>query len=544
MAQMPDVDMAAVATVEAEGRLRVALDNMPGGLVYTDRDLNVVFCNDRFRQMYAVPSELLEPGRPYVGLLRHLAENGYYGAGDVEAQVARRIESLRNPTGKTLEDHTPDGRWYRVVRSRVALGGTVSVTTDVTEQKQAELRLAAKEAELHVALDNMPGALVYTDAELKIVFCNDRYRELYIVPAELLQPGRPYTDLLRYLAENGYYGEGDVEAQVAHRVESLRNPTGKSLEDHAPDGRWYRVRRSRVARGGTVTVITDITEQKHAERDLLEATRRTEEANRLITEKNRVLEGLYQEIRDKNGQLEEQAAQIAEWNARLETRVTEQVAQIGQMSKLTRFLSPKVSDLIMSGDADDPLKTRRREITVVFVDLRGFTGFTETAEPEEVMSVLREYHAELGREIMEFDGTIEHFAGDGVMILFNAPLPVEDHELRAIRMALRMREAIAVLAQGWKKHGYALGFGVGIAGGYATIGTIGFEGRFDYGAIGTVTNLAARLCGEAADGQILVSPRIFTKAEARIDAVPVGELTLKGFQRPVAAYNVLALRPD
>ncbi|MCG6952873.1 MAG: PAS-domain containing protein [Betaproteobacteria bacterium] len=669
MAQMPDVDMAAVATVEAEGRLRVALDNMPGGLVYTDQDLNVVFCNDRFKQMYAVPSELLEPGRPYVGLLRHLAENGYYGAGDVEAQVAqrieslrnpsgksledhtpdgrwyrvlrsrvalggtvsvvtditeqkqaelqlaakeaefhvaldnmpgtlvytdrdinvvfcndrfrqmyavppallergrpyadllrylaehgyygagdveaqvaRRIESLRNPTGKTLEDHTPDGRWYRVVRSRVALGGTVSVTTDVTEQKQAELRLAAKEAELHVALDNMPGALVYTDAELKIVFCNDRYRELYIVPAELLQPGRPYTDLLRYLAENGYYGEGDVEAQVAHRVESLRNPTGKSLEDHAPDGRWYRVRRSRVARGGTVTVITDITEQKHAERDLLEATRRTEEANRLITEKNRVLEGLYQEIRDKNGQLEEQAAQIAEWNARLETRVTEQVAQIGQMSKLTRFLSPKVSDLIMSGDADDPLKTRRREITVVFVDLRGFTGFTETAEPEEVMSVLREYHAELGREIMEFDGTIEHFAGDGVMILFNAPLPVEDHELRAIRMALRMREAIAVLAQGWKKHGYALGFGVGIAGGYATIGTIGFEGRFDYGAIGTVTNLAARLCGEAADGQILVSPRIFTKTETLIDASAVGELTLKGFQRPVAAYNVLGLR--
>ena len=456
----------------------------------------------------------------------------------------RRIESLRNPTGKTLEDHTPDGRWYRVVRSRVALGGTVSVTTDVTEQKQAELRLAAKEAELHVALDNMPGALVYTDAELKIVFCNDRYRELYIVPAELLQPGRPYTDLLRYLAENGYYGEGDVEAQVAQRIESLRNPTGKSLEDHAPDGRWYRVLRSRVARGGTVTVITDITEQKHAERDLLEATRRTEEANRLITEKNRVLEGLYQEIRDKNGQLEEQAAQIAEWNARLETRVTEQVAQIGQMSKLTRFLSPKVSDLIMSGDADDPLKTRRREITVVFVDLRGFTGFTETAEPEEVMSVLREYHAELGREIMEFDGTIEHFAGDGVMILFNAPLPVEDHELRAIRMALRMREAIAVLAQGWKKHGYALGFGVGIAGGYATIGTIGFEGRFDYGAIGTVTNLAARLCGEAADGQILVSPRIFTKTETLIDASPVGELTLKGFQRPVAAYNVLALRPD
>ena len=242
--------------------------------------------------------------------------------------------------------------------------------------------------------------------------------------------------------------------------------------------------------------------------------------------------------------MEEQAAQIAEWNARLETRVAEQVSQIGQMSKLTRFLSPKVSDLIMSGDADDPLKTHRRDITVVFVDLRGFTGFTETAEPEEVMSVLREYHAELGRAIMAYDGTIEHFAGDGVMILFNAPLPVDNHELQAIRMALRMRDSMAVLAQGWKKRGYALGFGVGIAGGYATIGTIGFEGRLDYGAIGTVTNLAARLCGEASDGQILISPRIFSKTETQIEVEPVGELPLKGFNRPVPAYNVLGVRPE
>ncbi|MGH8673746.1 MAG: PAS-domain containing protein [Burkholderiales bacterium] len=367
---------------------------------------------------------------------------------------------------------------------------------------------------------------------------------MYIVPQELLQPGRPYADLLRYLAENGYYGEGDVGAMVAQRVESLRNPSGRSFEDHAPDGRWYRVLRRRVAAGGTVTVITDITEQKQAERDLIEATRRTEEANKLVTEKNRVLEALNNEIRDKNRQLEEQAAQIAEWNARLETRVTEQVAKIGQMSKLTRFLSPKVSDLIMSGDADDPFKTRRREITVVFVDLRGFTGFTETAEPEEVMSVLREYHAELGRAIMAFDGTIEHFTGDGVMILFNAPVPVEDHEMQAIRMTLRMRDSMTILAGEWKKRGYALGFGVGVAGGYATIGTIGFEGRLDYGAIGTVTNLAARLCGEAANGQILISPRIFSKTETQINAAPVGELSLKGFHRPVLAYNVLEARAE
>src|SRR5512134_2007675 len=515
---------------------------MPGALVYTDENLNFVFCNERYREMYKVPPDLLQPGRPYPDLLRHLAKNGYYGPGDVEGHVAKRVESLRNPSGQSLEDHTPDGRWYRVLRRRVAGGGTVTVITDITEQKRIEAELADREAQFHVALDNMPGALVYTDENLNVVFCNERYRDMYIVPEELLQPGRPYTDLLRYLAENGYYGPGEVEAHVTKRVESLRNPSGKSLEDHTPDGRWYRVLRRRVAGGGTVTVITDITAQKQAERDLIEATRRTEEANKLITEKNRILEALYAEIRDKNKLLEEQAAQIAEWNARLETRVTEQVAQIGQMSKLTRFLSPKVSDLIMSGDADDPLKTRRRDITVVFVDLRGFTGFTETAEPEEVMGVLREYHAELGRAIMAYDGTIEHFAGDGVMILFNAPLPVENHQLQAIRMALRIRESIASLTKGWQKHGYALGFGVGIAGGYATIGTIGFEGRFDYGAIGTVTNLAARLCGEAGDGQILIAPRIFSKTEAQVEVAPVGELTLKGFSRPVFAYNVLALR--
>jgi class 3 adenylate cyclase len=543
MTRRHDAIMADHSSAVVEAQLHAALDNMPGALVYTDSSLNIVFCNVRFREMYAVPEALLQPGRPYADFLRHLAESCYYGKGDTSAMVAQRVASLRNPTGQSFEDHAPNGRWYRVLRRRVADGGAVTVMTDITDQKLAELDLAAGEAQLHVALDNMPGALVYTDDDLKIVVCNHRFREMYTVPLELLQPGSHYPNFLRYLAENGYYGEGDPVAMVAQRVQSLRNPTGHSFEDHAPDGRWYRILRRCVAAGGTVTVMTDITEQKQAERELLDATRRTEEANKTISEKNRTLEALYREVQDKSRQVQEQAAQIAEWNARLETRVAEQVAQIGQMSKLTRFLSPKVSDMIMAGDADDPLKTRRREITVVFVDLRGFTGFTETAEPEEVMSVLREYHAELGREIVAHDGTIEHFAGDGVMILFNDPLPVEDHELQSIRMALRMRDSMTTLARGWRKRGYALGFGVGIAGGYATIGTIGFEGRLDYGAIGTVTNLAARLCGEAGDGQILISPRIFSKTEAQIEAGAVGELVLKGFQRPVLAHNVVGLRP-
>ena len=536
--------MADRSPADVLGQLQLVLDNMPSALVHTDADLRIVVCNDRFKEMYLVPEELLQAGSLYPDFLRYLAENGYYGDGEVEALIAKRVDSLRNPSGRSFEDHVPDGRWYRVLRRRVAGGGAVTVITDITEQKVAELELADKQVQLHVALDNMPSALVHTDADLRIVVCNDRFKEMYIVPEELLQPGSLYPNLLRYLAENGYYGDGEVEALVAKRVESLRNPSGRSFEDHAPDGRWYRVLRRRVAGGGAVTVITDITEQKNAERDLLDATRRTEDANRLITEKNRALEALYAEIQDKNRKVEEQAAQIADWNARLEARVTEQVARIGQMSKLTRFLSPKISDLIMSGDADDSLKARRTEITVVFVDLRGFTGFTETAEPEEVMGVLREYHAELGREIMAHDGTIEHFAGDGAMILFNAPVQVDDHELQAIRMALRMRESVAVLALNWKKHGYGLGFGVGVAGGYATMGAIGYEGRLEYSAIGTVVNLAARLCSEAGNSQILISPRIFSKTEGRIDVESVGELTLKGFNRAVPAYNVLRVRDE
>jgi adenylate cyclase len=250
----------------------------------------------------------------------------------------------------------------------------------------------------------------------------------------------------------------------------------------------------------------------------------------------------FAEIEEKNRTIQEQAAQLAEWNRTLEMRVAEQVTQLGRMSRLTRFLSPKVSDLIVSSDAEEALKARRAEITVVYVDLRGFTGFTESAEPEEVMSVLRQYHGELGKLIMAHDGTIEHFAGDGMMIMFNAPLPVADHEFKAIRMALAMRATLSELSTSWRERGHELGFGVGIASGYATIGTIGFEYRLDYGAIGPATNLAARLCGEAKNMQILIAPRVFAKLKDRIEAEPVGELTLKGFHRPVPAYNVLGTR--
>jgi adenylate cyclase len=234
--------------------------------------------------------------------------------------------------------------------------------------------------------------------------------------------------------------------------------------------------------------------------------------------------------------------ELADLNRTLEERVRAQVAQLERLGRLKRFFSPQLAELIVAGDADDPLRSHRREVTVVFLDLRGFTAFAETAEPEEVMAVLREYHAEMGRLVLEHDGTLERFAGDGMMIFFNDPVPVSEPALRAIRMALDMREGARELRERWRKRGFELGLGFGIAQGYATIGAIGFEGRWDYGAIGTVTNLAARLCGEARSGQILISQRVFGAVEAQVEVEQVGELALKGFAKPTPAYDVLRLR--
>jgi adenylate cyclase len=234
--------------------------------------------------------------------------------------------------------------------------------------------------------------------------------------------------------------------------------------------------------------------------------------------------------------------ELGEMNRTLEERVREQVAQLDRLGRLKRFFSPQLAELIVAGDAEDPLKSHRREVTVVFLDLRGFTAFAESAEPEEVMAVLREYHAEMGKLIMAHEGTLERFTGDGMMIFFNDPVPVPDPAQRAVRMAATMRARVVELATGWRKRGFDLDFGIGIAQGYATIGAIGFEGRWDYGAIGTVTNLAARLCGEAKPGQILVSQRVLGTAEEIGEVEAVGELTLKGFQRPVKAYNIVSAK--
>ena len=234
--------------------------------------------------------------------------------------------------------------------------------------------------------------------------------------------------------------------------------------------------------------------------------------------------------------------QLAEWTRNLEQRVEQQVEQLQRISRLKRYLAPQIADVIMQAGDERLLEGHRREISVVFCDLRAFTAFSETAEPEEVMAVLQEYHAVMGVLVFKFEGTVGHFAGDGMMVFFNDPIPRADHLERAVQMTLEMRESMQTLKTRWHKLGYNLDQGVGVAIGYATLGKIGFEGRLDYSAIGSVCNLSARLCAEAKGGQILIPHRVAALMEDTIETEPVGELTLKGIQKPVAAFNIVGPR--
>ncbi|MGZ5111973.1 MAG: adenylate/guanylate cyclase domain-containing protein [Usitatibacter sp.] len=240
--------------------------------------------------------------------------------------------------------------------------------------------------------------------------------------------------------------------------------------------------------------------------------------------------------------VQRQADQLAAWNRNLAARVAEEVSHVEKLQRLKRFFSPQLAELILAGGADDPLESHRREITVVFLDLRGFTAFAESSEPEEVMAALSEFHAAMGRRILEYQGTLERFTGDGMMVFFNDPLPITQPARRAVEMAFAMQEDALMLAAQWKKKGYVLGLGIGIAQGYATVGAIGFEGRIDYGAIGTVTNMANRLCDLAEPGHILVSQRVHAEVEEQVFAEDLGEVPLHGFKSPVHSYLLLDLK--
>lgn len=494
----------------AEANLHVALDNMPGALVYTDDDLNIVLCNRRFRDMYRAPPDLLRPGRPYAAFLRFLAENGYYGEGAVEQLVAKRVASLRNPSKETFEDKTPDGRIYRIRRRRVAAGGVVTVMTDITDQKEAERSLALKEGQVHVALENMPGALVYTDDDLNIVICNDRFSEMYRAPRELLQPGRPYPAFLRHLAENGYYGPGEIDAMVAKRVESLRFPSSTPFEDRTPDGRVYQVQRRLVEAGGVVTIITDITAQKRAEQALFESKQRTDEANARVGEQNRMLESL--------------------------------------SAKLAKYLSPQVYKSIFTGSQNVEIASKRKKLTVFFSDIAGFTETTDNLESEELTGVLNHYLTEMSRIALDHGATIDKYIGDAMLMFFGDPESrgVKEDAKACVMMAVAMQRRMRELEQEWRDRGLERPFRIrmGISTGFCTVGNFGSQDRMDYTIIGNEVNLAARLQTAAEPGSILLAHE--TNALVR-DLVLTEEqppITVKGFAKPISTYKIVGTIDD
>jgi len=481
------IDAAAASAAQ----LRIALDNMPGALIYTDDELNIVFCNDRFRQMYRAPDELLRPGRPYPAFLRFLAESGYHGDGDPEALVAARVESLRNPRSAFFEDRTPDGRIYRILRRRVEAGGVVTIMTDITEEKRLEQERAHREAQFHVALDNMPGALVYTDEQLNVVFCNERFKEMYPVPAELLEPGRPYPDFLRFLASNGYYGPGDVEAAVAQRVDSLRNPSQESYEDHPPDGRVYRVRRRRVDAGGVVTVMTDITAEK--------------KAGALVSEKNAMLEAL--------------------------------------SAKLSKYLSPQLYQSIFSGRQNVEIASRRKKLTIFFSDIAAFTETTENLESEDLTDVLNHYLTEMSAIALQHGATIDKYIGDAILAFFGDPESkgVREDAQACVRMALAMQRRMRELEQEWKDRGLERPFRIrmGISTGFCTVGNFGSQDRMDYTIIGSEVNLASRLESVAEPGGILLAHETNALVSDIVLTEEQPPISVKGFLKPVSTYKVV-----
>ena len=360
---------------------------------------------------------------------------------------------------------------------------------------------------LHVALDNMPGALVYTDGELKHRRLQRPLRRDVSRAAQTFSAGQPYPAMLRYLAENGYYGDGDVEAMVARRVESLRNPSGKSFEDRTPDGHVYRVGRRRAASGGTVTVMSDVRELKEAERNLLTAIARAEEANRRVTEQNRTLESL--------------------------------------SSKLSKYLSPQLYRSIFSGEKGVEVTSSRKKLTIFFSDIAGFTETTDMLESEELTSLLNQYLREMSAIALDHGATIDKFIGDAIMLFFGDPESrgAREDAIACVKMAIAMQQRMRDLQAEWRERGqeHVFQLRIGINTGFCTVGNFGSDDRVDYTIIGNEVNLASRLQTHADLGGILLAHETYALVKDVVLTEETGTITVKGFPRPVKTYRVVGL---
>jgi PAS domain S-box-containing protein len=440
-------------------------------------------------------------------------------------ELILRTEALAQEGASIMDDAMSEGRAHRVTRRMRKDGALVDVDMIVVPiRSDGETigsyaiyhdvsELQRQKHHLQSLLENSPTAIAELDLADMIVAWNPAAETLFgYTRQEAI--GRNIDDLVANSAEV--------------RIEAAE------LNKQAREQGYVHVITRRTRRDGTLVDVEVLVAPVrsageiegyyaiyHDIGELMRARREAEEATRTVRA---------------------QADELTEWNRTLNARVDEQVEEIERMSRLRRFLTPQVADAILAAGADCVLESHRSEITAVFCDLRGFTHFAEVSEPEDVMRILRDYHTAMGEIIFEYGATLEHFEGDGMMLFFNDPIPVADPTNRAVRMAIAMRDRAAELTDAWRRHGYDLGFGVGVARGYATLGRIGFEGRFDYGAVGPVVNMASRLGNAAAAGQILISLRVFAEVEDVIEAEPAGELEMKGFYGPQEVFNVIGLK--
>jgi len=424
----------------------------------------------------------------------------------VDRRLIARLKALAGSmlriAGGELQAPLPAPGGDEIGRMAEALRVFRDTAVEVEEQRLRERQ---------VVLDTIDYGVLILDRALRVRMYNHAFVRLSGVDVEILRTNSHFRDVMYATRRAGIYKDvssSDWDAYAEAQLAEIKDGWVEPREWRLSDGQTLEYQCVPLPDGGRMITYFDLTRLKKAEAELLARSK-----------------------------------ELANLNQQLEQRVTDQVGEIERMSRLRRFLPPQVADLIVASGGETQLESHRREITALFCDLRGFTGFTESADAEDVIALLREYHAAVGEKIIKYSGTLERYAGDGVMVVFNDPIPVENPALQAVLMALEMREAIRTLTETWRRLGHEIGFGIGVAHGFATLGTIGFEGRFDYAAIGTVSNVASRLCDEAKSGQILISPRVLMAVKDAVTVEAVGEFELKGIRRPIAAYNVLAATP-
>jgi adenylate cyclase len=448
--------------------------------------------------MYPVPDELLQPGRPYPDVLGYLAEHGYYGEGDVDAMVARRVESLRNPSAQSFEDRTPDDRTYRILRRRAESGGTVTVMTDITEQKQAEEARLRSERRLIDAIETISEGFACYDAEDRLIICNSCYRNLLYAGTDFVpSAGMSFENIIRRATERGAIkdAEGRVEEWIAERLDQHRNP-GPARVQQRGDGRWVMISERRTDDGCTVAVYSDITELKQREANLAEKSTALE-----------VLSG-----------------------------------------KLAKYLAPQVYNSIFTGRQDVRIASQRKKLTVCFSDIVDFTETADKMQSEDLTQLLNHYLTEMSRIASDYGATIDKYVGDAIVMFFGDPETrgVKEDALACVQMALAMQKRVGELGEVWRNAGVEapLRCRIGVHTGYCTVGNFGSEDRMDYTIIGSGVNLASRLEHEAPPGSVLLSYETFAQVKDEIHCDEHEHVRIKGIAYPVVTYRAIELKAN